>query len=60
MRLYSRCIFPLIVDHVMSRAPLAELRPQVLAEVRGDVLEIGFGTGLNLPRSPARPGRSLQ
>ena len=49
---YSRYVFPFVVDRVMSRAPLAELRPQVLAEAGGDVLEIGFGTGLNLPHYP--------
>jgi ubiquinone/menaquinone biosynthesis C-methylase UbiE len=31
---------------------MAECRKLVLAEVSGDVLEIGFGTGLNLPHYP--------
>jgi ubiquinone/menaquinone biosynthesis C-methylase UbiE len=31
---------------------MAEYRNMVLAEVSGDVLEIGFGTGLNLPHYP--------
>lgn len=52
MHWYSRHIFPWVLDHVMRRAPLAEQRPGVLAEVAGEVLEIGFGTGLNLPHYP--------
>jgi ubiquinone/menaquinone biosynthesis C-methylase UbiE len=52
--LYSRYVFPWVLDHVMQRAPIAEQRPAVLAQVEGnDVLEIGFGTGLNLPHYPA-------
>ena len=49
MGLYSRYIFPRIMHWSMSRPGLAEERRQVLAEVRGEVLEIGFGSGLNLP-----------
>ena len=52
MGLYSRYLFPWVLDHVMRRAPLADLRPGVLSLVEGDVLEIGFGTGLNLPHYP--------
>jgi ubiquinone/menaquinone biosynthesis C-methylase UbiE len=52
MALYSRHVLPLVIDAAMKRAPLAELRPKVLADVRGDVLEIGFGTGLNLAHYP--------
>ena len=52
MGLYSRYLFPPILDRVMRRAPLTEQRPRVLAGATGDVLEIGFGTGLNLPHYP--------
>lgn len=38
----------------MSDSTLAEYRQQVLAAVSGEVLEIGFGTGLNLPHYPER------
>jgi SAM-dependent methyltransferase len=50
--LYSRFIFPCVLDHAMRRAPIAEQRPLALAGVFGEVLELGFGTGLNLPHYP--------
>src|SRR5688572_16735588 len=52
MGFYSRHIFPWLMDRAMSHGPLAEQRAGVLAGVRGEVLEIGFGTGLNLPHYP--------
>lgn len=36
----------------MSSASMTSYRQQLLAEVSGKVLEIGFGTGLNLPHYP--------
>lgn len=53
MGLYGRYIFPWVLDRAMGRQPLEAHRPGVLAEARGDVLEIGFGTGRNLPHYPA-------
>lgn len=50
--LYSRFIFPSVLDHAMRRRPVERQRPIALAGVRGEVLEIGFGTGLNLPHYP--------
>ena len=41
----------------MDRPFLAKHRQQLLATVYGDVLEIGFGTGLNLPHYPAQVRR---
>ena len=49
MELYSRHIFPRLMDWVMSGEEFRRLRTSLLADVRGEVLEIGFGTGLNLP-----------
>jgi ubiquinone/menaquinone biosynthesis C-methylase UbiE len=37
----------------MSAPALAQCRQELLADVSGDVLEIGFGTGLNLPYYPS-------
>jgi ubiquinone/menaquinone biosynthesis C-methylase UbiE len=54
---YSRVIFPRLCDWVMSDPRLAELRRETLADVAGEILEIGFGTGLNLPHYPDRVRR---
>ena len=52
MSFYSRYIFPRLMHRSMSRPGLADERRRALAEVHGDVLEIGFGSGLNLPHYP--------
>ncbi len=57
MSLYTKHILPRMMDHVMSRAEVEALRPGVLTGVMEPVLEIGFGTGLNLPHYPESVGR---
>ena len=52
MGLYSRYIFPRLMDATLSSEQFRQIRKSVLADVRGDVFEIGFGTGLNLPHYP--------
>jgi len=52
MGLYADFIFPRMMDWVMSRPGFHPLRQQALEKVSGRVLEIGFGTGLNLPHYP--------
>lgn len=49
MGVYSRLIFPRLLDLTMSGRELSSYRQELLEAVTGDVLEIGFGTGLNLP-----------
>jgi SAM-dependent methyltransferase len=49
---YSRFIFPRLCDRLMGLPSLAGLRKEVLADVGGDILEVGFGTGLNLAHYP--------
>ena len=52
MGVYAEQIFPRLMDWIMSARRFQDLRRQVLAPARGHVLEIGFGTGLNLPHYP--------
>jgi ubiquinone/menaquinone biosynthesis C-methylase UbiE len=52
MGFYSNKIFPYLMDWSMSGSFLAKYRQETLAHVKGDVLEIGFGTGLNLSYYP--------
>lgn len=49
MGIYSQLIFPRLLEVSMSSASMTSYRQQLLKDVTGDVLEIGFGTGLNLP-----------
>lgn len=52
MGLYSRVIFPRLCDFALDRPLVAKHRQELLQLVEGHVLEIGFGTGLNLPHYP--------
>jgi ubiquinone/menaquinone biosynthesis C-methylase UbiE len=49
---YSQVIFPHLCDFLLGRPFVARYRRELLAHAGGDVLEIGFGTGLNLPHYP--------
>lgn len=52
MGFYSQQIFPTLLDWAMGGALLEPYRRSTLAGVEGEVLEIGFGTGLNLSYYP--------
>ena len=52
MGFYSQVIFPRVCDFLMKQEFLASYRRELLAGASGDILEIGFGTGLNLPFYP--------
>ncbi len=49
---YSQFLFPRLMDAAMSSDALAAHRRSLLSDVTGHTLEIGFGTGLNLPHYP--------
>ena len=49
---YSKFVFPYLCDFVMSGDTLNYFRQDTLQKIEGEVLEIGFGTGLNLPHYP--------
>jgi ubiquinone/menaquinone biosynthesis C-methylase UbiE len=53
LRLYSQVIFPRLCDLALSGPLIARHRRALLTQASGSVLEIGFGTGLNLPHYPA-------
>ncbi|MCU4368438.1 class I SAM-dependent methyltransferase [Acinetobacter courvalinii] len=46
---YQRRIFPHLLNQVMQTASLMDRRRELLLPIEGEVLEIGFGTGLNIP-----------
>ena len=54
MGLYSQVIFPRLCDLFLNSPHVARHRRELLAHAHGNVLEIGFGTGLNLPHYPAQ------
>ena len=57
MGFYSSYIFPYILEWAMSGPELDEERSQALSGTHGEVLEIGFGTGRNLPFYPPQVSR---
>ena len=54
MGFFSQVLVPRLCDFLLNKPLLAQHRRELLAGAHGDVLEIGFGTGLNLPYYPQR------
>ncbi len=52
MQLYRHHLFPAAYDLLMGMARMEDRRRPALVAVRGEVLEIGIGTGLNLDYYP--------
>lgn len=48
-KFYQQQIFPHLLNQVMQVGSLMDQRRELLQDVQGDVLEIGFGTGINVP-----------
>jgi ubiquinone/menaquinone biosynthesis C-methylase UbiE len=49
MALYRDCVLPCLTHLAMSNRRLVEYRRRIVSQARGRVLEIGVGSGLNLP-----------
>ena len=49
MSFFSQVIVPRLCDLLLNKSLLPRHRRKLLAGAYGDVVEIGFGTGLNMP-----------
>ena len=52
MGFYERVVLPRFIDKVCGAKPIRPLRREVAEGLQGDVVEIGFGSGLNLRYMP--------
>lgn len=57
MSLYREYVLPRLVERTLSNRQAEKLRQRCLRGLSGTVLEIGFGSGLNLPFYPEAVGR---
>ena len=53
MGFYDAQILPRFIDVALSGREFDQMRQRVTAELEGDVLEIGFGSGRNVPHYPS-------
>lgn len=56
---YDDRVLPHVINVVMNTKQTREIRRRVCGDLKGEVLEIGFGTGHNLPFIPGEVTRLL-
>ena len=59
MSFYDDRVLPHLIDLACSTKPTRKQREKIVHLAEGDVLEIGFGSGLNLPYYDARKVRRI-
>jgi ubiquinone/menaquinone biosynthesis C-methylase UbiE len=53
MGLWNDQVLPRLTDRVLGVEAVRHARTEVCADLAGDVVELGFGSGLNVPHYPA-------
>ena len=59
MSFYDDTVLPHLIDLACSTKPTRKQREKIVHLAEGDVLEIGFGSGLNLPYYDKRKIRKV-
>ncbi|TWP33963.1 class I SAM-dependent methyltransferase [Leekyejoonella antrihumi] len=59
MGIYADSILPRIIDRTMRHNEFSVIRARVASGLSGCVLEVGFGSGLNVPHYPSAVTRVL-
>jgi ubiquinone/menaquinone biosynthesis C-methylase UbiE len=57
MGFYERSVLPRVVNVMCGTGQIDKLRARVAEGLAGEVLEVGFGSGLNVPHYPAEVER---